>query len=234
LLEERKCSASTINVAVAALRFFYSVTLGVEWDVTRVPYQKRGRRLPEILSRAEVRRLLSVLNNLKHRSLLATTYAGGLRVSEVVRLRISDIDSQRMVLRIHQGKGRKDRYVMLSQTLVYLLRQYWRAYRPEHWLFPGMLPGCPLTRSSLQRVFTQAKTRAEITKAVTVHSLRHAFATHLLESGTNIVVIQRLLGHRSLRSTEIYTHVASNYLTDTSSPLDALESFGLLRPSEEE
>jgi len=228
LTEEREVSPSTLNVAVAALRFFYRVTVDVEWDIERVPYQKRGRRLPEIFSREEVRRLLEVLDNLKHRSLLSTTYAGGLRVSEAVSLRISDIDSQRMVLRIDQGKGRKDRYVMLSETLVGLLREYWKAYRPRHWLFPGQIPGRPLTESSLQRTFGKAKEAAGITKHVTAHSLRHSFATHLLESGTNIRVIQRLLGHRSLRSTEIYTHVASNYVTETSSPLDALESLDLL------
>lgn len=230
LTEEREVAPSTINVAVAALRFFYGVTLDVEWDIERVPYQKKGRRLPEILSREEVRRLIGVLDNLKHRSLLATTYAGGLRVSETVTLRISDIDSQRMVLRIDQGKGRKDRYVMLSETLVGLLREYWNAYRPQHWLFPGQIPDRPLTRSSMQRVFVKAKKAVGITKRVTAHSLRHSFATHLLESGTNIRVIQKLLGHRSLRSTEIYTHVASNYLTETSSPLDALESLDLLTP----
>jgi len=171
-----------------------------------------------------------VLDNLKHRSLLSTTYAGGLRVSEAVSLRISDIDSQRMVLRIDQGKGRKDRYVMLSETLVGLLRVYWKAYRPRHWLFPGQIPGRPLTESSLQRTFGKAKEAVGITKHVTAHSLRHSFATHLLESGTNIRVIQRLLGHRSLRSTEVYTHVASNYLTETSSPLDALDGLDPLAP----
>ena len=230
LTEERKVAPSSVNVAAAALRFFYGVTLDVEWDIERVPYQKKGRRLPEILSRHEVRRLLGGLDNLKHRTLLTTTYAGGLRVSEAVTLRISDIDSQRKVLRVDQGKGRKDRYVMLSETLIALLRQYWKAYRPRHWLFPGQIPDRPLTRSSMQRVFVKARRAVYITKRVSAHSLRHSFATHLLESGTNIRVIQRLLGHRSLRSTEIYTHVASNYLTETSSPLDALESLDLLAP----
>jgi len=230
LTEERELAPATINVAVAALRFFYSVTMEVKWDIKRVPCQKRGRRLPEILSREEVRRLLGTLDNLKHRSLLSTTYGGGLRVSEAVSVRISDIDSQRMVLRVDQGKGRKDRYVMLSERLLGLLREYWKADRPRHWLFPGQLPGRHLSRASLERAFSKAKKATGITKRVTPHSLRHSFATHLLESGTNIRVIQRLLGHRSLRSTEIYTHVASNYVTETSSPLDALESLDLLAP----
>jgi len=230
LTEEREVSPATLNVAVAALRFFYRVTLDVEWDIERVPYQKRGRRLPEILSREEVRRLLGEARNLKHRCLLSTTYAGGLRVSEAVSLRISDVDSQRMVLRIDQGKGRKDRYTMLSETLLGVLREYWKSYHPRHWLFPGQLPGRHLTEASLQRAFGKAKKAAGITKHVTVHSLRHSFATHLLESGTNIRVIQRLLGHRSLRSTEVYTHVASNYLTETSSPLDALDGLDPLAP----
>ena len=142
-------------------------------------------------------------------------------------LRIGDVDSQRMVLRIDQGKGRKDRYVMLSTTLLAVLREYWRSYRPLHWLFPGLIPGRSPTCSSVQRVFTKAKKAAGIGKAVSVHSLRHSFATHLLENGTNIRVIQRLLGHRSLRSTEIYTHVASNYVAETSSPLDLLNNLDL-------
>jgi len=230
LVDEREVASSTLNVAVAALRFFYGVTLDVEWSIERVPYHKTGRLLPEILSREEVRRLLGTRGNLKHRSMLSAAYSGGLRTSETLCLRISDIDSQRMVLRIDQGKGRKDRYVMLSETLVGLLREYWKAYRPRHWLFPGRIPGRPLTETSLREAFRKAKEAAGITKPVTVYSLRHSFATHLLESGTNIRVIQRLLGHRSLRTTEIYTHVASNYVTETSSPLDAIEGLDLLAP----
>ena len=147
-------------------------------------------------------------------------YAAGLRVSEVVNLRVQDIDSGRGMLRIDQGKQRQDRYVMLSEKLLVVLRQYWRSLRPLPWLFPGQIPGRPLTRSSVQRVFYQARDAAGITKKVSVHCLRHSFATHLLESGVHIRKIQLLLGHTSLHSTQVYTHVANDYLQHTPSPLD--------------
>ena len=151
-----------------------------------------------------------------------TLYSAGLRAGEALHLRLVDIDSGRMMIRVDQGKGRKDRYVMLSQRLLLTLRRYCREYRPALWLFPGQNPSCSLTRASLEKLFARAKERAGIRKPVSPHSLRHAFATHLLERGVNIRVIQRLLGHRSLRSTEIYTHVAESYVRDTKSPLDDL------------
>ena len=223
LTQVRRVSWSSFNQTVCALRFFYSVTLEKDWDIQRIPYQKTGRKLPQILSREEVETLLGALDNLKHRALLTTIYSGGLRLQEVLNLRISDIDSERMVIRVEQGKNRKDRYVMLSEELLPTLRQYWKAYRPDHWLFPGQDPSNRLNPSSVQRVFKKAKKIAGITKPVTVHSLRHSFASHLLEDGTNIRVIQKLLGHKSVRSTEIYTHVASNYVNQTRSPLDHCE-----------
>lgn len=222
LTKEKQVSWSTFNVHVCAIRFFYREVLRVEWDVEHIPYQKRGRRLPVVLSCEEVRALLDVTTNLKHRTLLMVIYSAGLRPSEAVHLQLADIDSGRMMIRVDQGKGRKDRYVMLSERLLLTLRRYWREYQPTLWLFPGQDPSCPLTRGSLEKLFTRAKKKAGIQKPVTPHSLRHSFATHLLERGVNIRVIQRLLGHRSLRSTEIYTHVAETYVRDTKSPLDDL------------
>ncbi len=222
LTKDKRVSWSTFNVHVCAIRFFYREVLRVEWDVKQIPYQRSGRRLPVVLSCEEVRALLDTTTNLKHRALLMILYSAGLRTGEAIHLRPVDIDSGRMMIRVDQGKGRKDRYVMLSEKLLVTLRRYWREYQPALWLFPGQDPSCPLTRGSLEKLFTRAKKKAGIQKPVTPHSLRHSFATHLLERGVNIRVIQRLLGHRSLRSTEIYTHVAESYVRDTRSPLDDL------------
>ncbi len=222
LTKEREVSWSYFNQAVCALRFFYSVSLEKDWDVTRIPYQKGARRLPEVLSTEEVAALFDALVNLKHRTILMTQYAGGLRTGEAVNLKVKDIDGKRMTIRIDHGKGRKDRYVMLSEKLHFALQEYWKVQRPQGWLFPGQDPARHLSKDSVQRVFKKAKTKAGIIKQVTPHSLRHSFATHLMEDGTNIRVIQRLLGHKSIRSTEVYTHVATGYLTETKSPLDRL------------
>ncbi len=222
LTKEKQVSWSTFNVHVCAIRFFYREVLRVEWDIEQIPYQKRGRRLPVVLSGEEVYALLDATKNLKHRALLMTLYSAGLRASEALHLQLVDIDSGRMMIRVDQGKGRKDRYVMLSEKLLLALRRYWREYQPALWLFPGQDPSLPLTRGSLEKLFTCAKERTGIRKHISPHSMRHSFATHLLERGVNIRVIQRLLGHRSLRSTEIYTHVAESYVRDTKSPLDDL------------
>lgn len=222
LARERKVSWAVFNQSVAALRFFYGVTLEQDWDIRRIPYQKTGRKLPVVLSQGEVQALLQTLKNVKHRALLMTVYAAGLRVSEVIHLRVRDIDSGRRMLRIDQGKERQDRYVMLSEKLLVVLRQYWRSLQPWPWLFPGQIPDRPLNPSSVQRVFYQARDAARITKKVSIHCLRHSFATHLLESGVHIRKIQLLLGHKSLRSTEVYTHVANDFLQHTHSPLDLL------------
>jgi len=222
LTKDKRVSWSTFNVHVCAIRFFYREVLRVEWDVEHIPYQKRGRKLPVILSGGEVCALLETTANLKHRALLMTLYSAGLRTGEAVHLQLADIDSGRMMIRVDEGKGRKDRYVMLSERLLLTLRRYWREYQPALWLFPGQDPSRPLTRGSVDKLFARARERAGIEKRVSPHSLRHAFATHLLERGVNIRVIQRLLGHRSLRSTEIYTHVAESYVRDTKSPLDDL------------
>lgn len=221
LTRERKVSWSAFNQAVAAIKFLYAVTLKKDWRVEQIPYQKTARKLPEILSTDKVAALLAV-PNVKHRALLMAMYAGGLRVSEATHLKVSDIDSQRMVLRIDQGKGRKDRYVMLSAPLLEVLREYWRARRPPTWLFPGPDSANPISRAAVNAAVKKATSSAKIGGRVYPHLLRHCFATHLLENGANLVVIQKLLGHRSLRSTEIYTHVAKNYLQQTASPLDVL------------
>lgn len=221
LTEERKVSWSYFNQAVSAIRFFYLTSLKKNWNIKQIPYQKTGRSLPEVLSREEVGAILKATRNIKHLSILMTVYSGGLRVGEVVMLRVSDIDFERMVIRIEQGKGRKDRYVMLSKKLMAVLDEYVEKYKPSHWLFPGQKPGRPLGRRSAQRIFKRSKEAAGINKKVTAHSLRHSFATHLLEDGANIRVVQRLLGHRSLTTTAVYTHVAKDYLNETPSPLDS-------------
>jgi site-specific recombinase XerD len=222
LTAERQVSWAFFNQTVCALRFFYRATLQKDWEVQAIPYQKTGRRLPSVLSREEVARLLGGVENLKHRALLTTGYACGLRVSEAVHLHVHDIDSQRMTVRIEQGKGRKDRYVMLAPSLLTLLRDYWREYRPQSWLFPGDGPAQPLSSHSAQKVFRKALERAGLRKPASFHALRHAFATHLLEGGTDIRTVQVLLGHRSLATTQKYTHVSENFLHQTQSPLESL------------
>lgn len=221
-LATRRINFSTFNQAFCALRFFYRDCLERGWDFKRVPFQRTARKLPEILSPEEVEALFTACPNFKHRTVMMTAYGCGLRLSETLALRPHHVDSKRMVVRIEQGKGRKDRYVMLPSHLLDTLRQYWRAYRPLVWLFEGQEKGRPLSTTAVQKIFHKARQRAGITKAVTFHSLRHSFATHLLEEGVNVRIIQALLGHRSLTSTQIYTHVARTYLNDTTSPLDRL------------
>lgn len=222
LTQERRVAWSTFNTQVCAIRFFYRDVLEVDWDVERIPYQKTGKKLPVVLSRPEVARLIEAAGGFRERALLMLLYSAGLRVGECVRLHVADIDSHRMMIRIEQGKGGKDRYVMLAERLLHTLRRYGRAYRPPLWLFPGPDASSPLDRHVVGRVVTATRKRARIAKRITPHTLRHSFATHLLERGDNIRVIQKLLGHSSLRSTQIYTHVAETYVRDTKSPLDDL------------
>jgi integrase/recombinase XerD len=223
LTRERKVSFSSFNQSTCALRAFYRECLGkTDWAVERMPYQRKRRILPEILAPEEVAVIFDACCNLKHRALLMTAYSGGLRLSETLNLLPSDIDSKRMMIRVEQGKGRKDRYVMLSKNLLAALRSYWKAYRPVRWLFEGKRRGEPLCSSTAEKVFKHAALKAGIAKHVYFHSLRHAFATHLLEDGTNIRVIQSLLGHRCLTTTQVYTHVAKTYVSDTKSPLDRM------------
>ena len=223
LVTERKVGFSSFNQSTCALRFFYREYMGkTDWNVARMPFQRTRRALPEILAPEEVAAIFDACHNLKHKALLMTSYSGGLRLGETLALIPSDIDSARMMIRIEQGKGRKDRYVMLSSTLLTQLRIYFKAFRPVRWLFEGRTPGEPLSPSTAEKVFTTAAGRAGIKKGVSFHSLRHAFATHLLEGGTNIRVIQALLGHQCLTTTQLYTHVARTYVNATASPLDGL------------
>jgi integrase/recombinase XerD len=216
-------SWARFNVAVCALRFFYGVTLGRTAMVERIPYARKRRQLPVILSADEVARFFAAVPSLKHRTALMTAYAAGLRVSEVVRLKIADIDSSRMLLRVDQGKGGRDRYIMLSPQLLVVLRAYWRETRPAHWLFPGQDDSRPLDPSVLQWACRKARSAAKLGKPVTVHTLRHSFATHLLEAGTDIRIIQALLGHRDLSTTARYTQVAATTIGNTTSPFDRLK-----------
>jgi site-specific recombinase XerD len=221
-LIDRKVSWTTFNQAVCAIRFFSHVTLGKLWEVRHLPYHKRGRRLPEILAAEEVAAIIDAAANLRDRAVLMTLYGTGMRLNELLNLRVCDIDSQRMMLRIVQGKGRKDRYVALPAALLFTLREYWKEYRPASVLFPGEEPQRPISSRRLQDMVRQTAKRAGIRKRVTPHALRHAYATHHLEQGTNIREIQLLLGHKHLNTTALYTHVARNTIAATPSPLDSL------------
>jgi site-specific recombinase XerD len=223
LLNEQHVSQSYYNLIRCALRFFYRETLGRDDVPASLAPVKQPRRLPVVLGADELVRFFAAINNLKHRALLMTAYAAGLRVSEVTRLRAADIDSARMVIRVQAGKGRKDRYVMLSPRLLEILRAYWKAARPRDFLFPGATPDQPLTTGSVRKVCSRACLAAGLGKHVTVHTLRHSFATHLLESGTDLRTIQVLLGHRSFSTTAQYIHVATASLPTTKSPFDRLD-----------
>ena len=209
LLEHKGASWAVFNQTVCALRFVYTVSLKKKWLIEHIPFAKQEKRLPVVLSREEVERLLAVVENLKHRTILMTIYATGLRVSEVVALELSDVDSSRMLIRVRHGKGRKDRFVPLSVMLLEQLRGYWRAYRPERWLFSSTDAQRPLSVSAVQRVCQRSAERAGLRKRVSPHTIRHCFATHLLEAGTDLKTIQVLLGHSSLSSTSVYLHVAA-------------------------
>jgi site-specific recombinase XerD len=212
----------TYNLIRCALHFFYRVTLGKDWPMEQLPCAKVPKRLPVVLSRDEVRQFFAAARRLKGRAMLLTAYAAGLRASEVVGLRVEDIDSQRMLIRVRQGKGQKDRYVMLSPVLLEALRAYWRKHRPAGWLFPGPDPAKAVTAITFTRVCGTVARRSRLAKRVTPHTLRHTFATHLLEDGVDIRTIQALLGHRSLRTTALYTYVAPEKVAATKSPLDTL------------
>ena len=222
LIEERKLAAGSLSVVAAALRFLYKITLRRPWNGDDIPMPKRPLKLPIVLSPEEVVRFLACVASTKHRAILTTIYASGLRVSEAVQLRPADIDSSRMVLRVDQGKGGKDRYVMLSPRLLEVLRDYWRVERPKLWLFPGDGAGRHITKNAVEQACQKAQRAVGIDKPVTPHSLRHAFATHLLEAGTDVRRIQLLLGHRSLATTSRYLKIATSSLCATVSPFDQL------------
>jgi len=222
LVEGKKASASARNQHAAALRFLYSVTLEQKIPFEQIPYARPGKKLPVVPSPTELGRLFAAVANLKHRTVLFTLYAAGLRLSEGLSLRIADIDGQRGLIRVRAGKGNKDRYTILSPTLLEAQRAYWRAYRPKGWLFPGQEAREPLTANTIQRVCIRAREKAGITKPISAHTLRHSFATHLLESGTDLRTIQQLLGHTSLSTTSIYLHVAVAALQRTERTTDLL------------
>jgi integrase/recombinase XerD len=220
LIVDKKLSYSSCNHKIVAINFFNREILGRKMDL-QVP-MKKNERLPEPLSREEVTRLILTAKNLKHRVLMMTAYSAGLRVSELVRLRPDDINSQRMIIRVVQGKGRKDRYTLLSERLLSELRSYWRQYRPEKWLFVSQVIGNHLPRETAARAFYQMKKRAGIVHGHGIHTLRHSFATHLLEAGVDLRTIQILLGHKSFSTTLKYLHVTKKRIQETQSPLDLL------------
>ncbi|MGH7072759.1 MAG: tyrosine-type recombinase/integrase [Stellaceae bacterium] len=221
-LAESGVSVSNRNVAMTALRFFFGRALKRPEVTDQIVFGREPKTLPIVLSQEEMGRFLAAAPNLKYQTALSVAYAAGLRVSEVVSLKIGDIDSTRMVIRVEQGKGRKDRYVMLSPQLLDLLRLYWKTYRPQGWLFPGQGPGQPMSTRQFNRACHVAATMAGINKRVSPHTLRHSFATHLLENKTDIRVIQALLGHQKLDTTAHYTRVAIKAVGDVTSPLDIL------------
>jgi integrase/recombinase XerD len=223
-LVERRVAWSTYNQVRCALHFFYRVTLKKDWPKEEIVCAKTPKKLPVVFSRTEVAQFLASIRNRKHHAMCATLYATGLRISELLALHVTDIDSRRMVIRVRQGKGSKDRYVMLSPKLLTLLREYWQAERPREWLFPGRLPGRPMNMNSFESICRSLSRQSGLAKQMTPHRLRHSFATHLLEAGVNIRIIQALLGHRSLRTTALYTFVSSEAVTATPSPFDTLES----------
>jgi len=223
LIKEKKVSRPTFIQMVCALRFFYTHTLNRKISMERIPFPRRERKLPLILSREQVKALLEAPGNLRNRTLLAILYGCGLRVAEVIQLQVSDIDSARNVLRVRHGKGRKERQTLLPAKLLELLRCYWRSQRPSAWLFPGADSARPISAKTVFLACRKAAQRAGISKPIHPHSLRHAFATHLLESGVNLRTIQILLGHANLETTARYLQVADVAVRSTPSPLDSLD-----------
>lgn len=222
LREERKLAPASLHPTIGALRFLYRVTLKRDWSDEDFPLPKKPLRLPVILSLDEITTFFDAIPSLKYRAILMTAYAAGLRISEVAHLKTTDIDSQRMVIRVNQGKNRRDRFVMLSPRLLEILRTYWLNAHPRDWLFPGDIPGHPITTAAIWQACNRARQRSGIQKPITPHVLRHAFATHLLEAGTDVRKIQLLMGHRSLATTSRYLTVATSTVCSTTSPFDLL------------
>ena len=218
---EQNWSATIQNQKINAIKFFYEKVLGKPREVYELPRAKKPFRLPSVFAEEEIKKIILAAENIKHRSMLCLAYAGGLRVSEITNIKIADIDSKRMVINIRQSKGRKDRQVMLSQKLLELLREYFKQYKPKQYLFEGQAGGRYSPRS-VQEVIQYAKRKSGIKKKGSIHALRHSFATHLFESGTDLISIKELLGHSSLNTTAIYTHVSKKHLSKIQSPLDKL------------
>jgi site-specific recombinase XerD len=221
IVQVRKLSQSSLKINYSALRFLYETTLGKGWVMDRIPYPKTSKSIPRILTKSEIQKIFDATATLKQKVMLMVTYSAGLRISEAARLKITDIDSARMLLRVDQGKGKKDRYTLLSQVALETLRAYWKEYRPKNWLFPkDTSPEDHVPIDTIRQAFKRAKSEASITKPASCHTLRHSFATHLLEAGTDLHAIQLLLGHTSIRTTTVYLHVSNKSLAKIVSPLD--------------
>ena len=223
LVKDKKASWSSLNVVVCALRFLYGTTLGKGWAIPHIPYAKKERTLPEVPSQAEIKTLLEHVASLRDLAILMIAYSGGQRVAEIANLTVHDIDSERMVIRVRKGKGRKDRLVALSPLLLTILREYWIEQRPKDVLFPGQDNKRPITDRTIRRICKRAAQAAGISKELTPHSLRHAFATHHLEAGTDLRTLQVLLGHADLTTTSRYLYVSTDRIRATKTPLDLLD-----------
>jgi integrase/recombinase XerD len=222
LLQKRQSSASTLNQYISAYKVLMEGVLKQPWQGIKIPRPRREKRLPVVLSKEEIGQILAHIKNLKHRTIIALAYSTGMRLNEVKHVRLTDIDSDRMQIRIAFGKGKKDRYTMLSLKLLTLLRDYWKWYRPEKFLFEGHKKGTPIGTTTIQSLFAESRKKAGIQKEASFHTLRHSFATHLLEQGTNLKVIQALLGHSSLKTTSIYAHLINFSPASVTSPFDSI------------
>jgi site-specific recombinase XerD len=223
LVTERKISTTYQNQSINAIKFYYEKVLGGQRKFYFIDRPKKEKTLPPVFSTEEVRTILKATENLKHKAILMTIYSAGLRISEAINLKIKDIDSERMQIRIEQAKGKRDRYTLLAEKTLELLRQYFKVYRPQTWLFEGLKLGEQYSTRSIQNIFHASLQKAGITKDVTVHTLRHSFATHLLENGTDLRYIQSLLGHSSSKTTELYTHITTKGFDQIKSPVDQLD-----------
>jgi site-specific recombinase XerD len=224
LVDKRNCSWTVLNQTVCALRFLYLTTLGKDWPVRHIPYAKGERKLPVVLSQREAAKLLEPIDNLKHLTMLLLGYSAGLRVSEIANLAVTDIDSERMVIHVRQGKGRKDRIVPLSPVLLTIARQHWLIERSRTFLFRGQDPKRPISTSTIAKIVRNAAKAAGIRKRVTSHTLRHTFATHHLEAGTDLRTLQLLMGHASLNTTSLYLHVSTERIRSAKTPLELLDN----------
>ena len=220
LVIESKYTQSSVNGAYSALKILYEKILNRGWDANKIPRSRRLKTLPNVLSKQEVNQLFEVTTNTKHKAILMMLYSGGLRISEVVQLKIRDIDSQRMLIRIEQGKGGKDRYTLLSQKMLVQLRIYYRRYEPKSYLFNGMIASQPIAVSTVSKVFRQAKAKSRLQKPASPHTLRHCFATHLIEDGVSVTKVQLLLGHTHINTTSRYLHLSTKHLHNIDHPMD--------------
>jgi len=222
IIIKRNLSISYVNSAYSAIRFLYETTLDRDWNMKKIPRSKKAKKLPVVISKQEIKMLFDATPNLKHKAILMTIYSSGLRLGESARLKVTDIDSKNMQILISQGKGKKDRYSILSKSTLHILREYWKKHKPSFWLFPGIPSDKPINDRTIQRIFYESQERAGIKKTASVHSLRHSFATHLLEADTDLCYIQQLLGHTSIQTTSIYLHLRRMDVLNVKSPLDSL------------